>query len=92
MTWNETKRQATIEKHGIDFAKIEDVFADPFALYFEDVEHSDGDETRLQVIGQANAYGLIVAVFVYIETGDVHIITARRAENWMVKEYEQNRK
>jgi len=37
--WDETKREQVIKEHGVDFAKIADIFNDPFALYFEDYEH-----------------------------------------------------
>jgi uncharacterized protein len=89
--WDESKREKVIKEHGIDFAKIGDVFDDPFALYFEDYKHSTIDERRFQSVGQSNRYGLIVVVFTYAEE-DIRFITARPAENWMVKEYEQNRK
>jgi uncharacterized protein len=63
--WDESKREKVIKDHGIDFAKIGGVFDDPFALYFEDYEHSTTDETRFQTVGQSNHYGLIVVVFIY---------------------------
>ena len=91
-SWDETKREKVISEHNIDFAKIGDVFDDPFAVYFEDYEHSTGMETRINVIGHAAHYGLIFAVYVYEGESDIHLITARRAENWMVTRYEENRK
>ncbi|MGC2234549.1 MAG: BrnT family toxin [Pyrinomonadaceae bacterium] len=90
--WNEPKRKKVIGEHGIDFAEIADVFDDPFALYFEDYEHSIEDEIRFNIIGRAAYYGLIFVVFIYDDENGVYYITARRAENWMVKEYEKNRK
>jgi uncharacterized DUF497 family protein len=90
--WDETKREKVIREHGIDFAEITDIFDDPFALYFEDFEHSTDDETRFNVIGQTDYYGLTFVVFIYIDETDIYYITARRAEKWMVKEYEKNRK
>ncbi|HEX9928778.1 MAG TPA: BrnT family toxin [Pyrinomonadaceae bacterium] len=90
--WDETKREQVIKEHGVDFAEIGDVFNDPFALYFEDYEHSSDDETRFRTVGQTVLYGLVAAVFIYTDEDKIRFITARHAENWMVKEYEKNRK
>ena len=92
MAWNEAKRQLVITEHGVDFAEIQDLFQDEFAVYFEDWEHSTEDETRFKVIGKTAKYGLVMAVFTYQEDDDIWLITARRAEKWMVNEYEENRK
>lgn len=45
-TWDETKREIVLAEHEVDFAKIRDVFDDVFAVYIEDSEHSNDDETR----------------------------------------------
>jgi len=79
--WDEAKRRKGIKEHKVDFKLILDVFDDPFGDYREDTEHSE-DETRYSVIGLTAEYGLIVAIFTYSGT-------ARRAEKWMVKEYEE---
>lgn len=89
--WNEEKRLRVIKEHGVDFALIEDVFEDAFAVFIEDFAHSTDDEIRFNVVGQTAAYGLIFAAYT-CEMDTIHFITARRAENWMVKEYEENRK
>lgn len=38
--WDPSKRAKVIEEHAVDFEKVEDVFADPFAIEFFDEEHS----------------------------------------------------
>jgi len=86
--WDELKRQKVIKDHKIDFELMIDVFDDAFAIYREDLEHSD-EETRYSVIGITAEYGLIFAVFTYTNKSEVRLITSRRAEKWMVKEYEQ---
>lgn len=91
-SWRESKRQSVIIEHKVDFALIADVFDDPFAVYIEDFEHSTEEETRFNIIGVNVHYGLIFAAYTYTEADGIHFITARRAENWMVKEYEENRK
>ena len=91
-TWDETKREKVLTEHKVDFANIQDVFEDSYAVYIEDFEHSTDDERRFNVIGQSVNYGLVFVIFTYDGSADIHFITARKAENWMVKEYEENRK
>jgi len=86
--WDEAKRRKVIEDHKVDFKLILDVFDDPFGDYREDTGHSE-DETRYSVVGMTAEYGLIVAIFTYPADGNIRLITARRAEKWMVKEYEE---
>lgn len=40
----------------------------------------------------ATVYGLVYLVFSETGEDELRFITARLAENWMVKEYEENRK
>ena len=92
MLWDEAKRQLVIKEHGIDFTDIADVFEDSFAVYLEDIAHSTDLEIRFNIIGQSSQYGLIFVVFTYQHDDDIRLITARKAEKWMVNEYEENRK
>ena len=48
--WDDEKAEANLEKHGISFAQAKQVFDDPRAVPFEDLEHSEG-ETRDVMIG-----------------------------------------
>ncbi len=89
--WDESKRQKVIEEHKVDFALITDVFDDDFGVYFEDFTHSTDTETRFNLIGFSSQYGLIYVTFTY-ENENVRLITAWKAEKWMVKEYEQYKK
>lgn len=90
-SWDEEKAKTVKDKHGIEFAKIIEIFEDPFAVEFVDENHSTEDETRYAIIG-ATTYGLVYLVFIESIENELHFITARIAENWMVKEYEENRK
>ncbi len=87
--WDELKRRKVIKEHKVDFELIFDVFEDPFSVDFEDYEHSDNIEVRWGIIGQTAQYGLIVLFYTIVETDDVRFITARKAEKWMVKKYEE---
>ena len=90
--WDEAKRRKVIEEHKIDFELIFDVFEDVFSFDFEDYEHSTETEIRWGIIGQTAQYGLIVLIYTIAENNDVRFISARKAEKWMVKKYEENRR
>ena len=90
VTWDEKKRRQVINDHGVDLAKIEDVLDDPFAVDFSNEDHSATEERRI-IIGKTAAYGLIAAVYTVRGT-ETRFVTARRAENWMVREYEKQRR
>lgn len=77
-------RQLKCEKHRVSFEQAQQVFDDPRAIPFEDLKHSQ-DETRYEMIGMSSI-GLLVVSFTYREAV-VRLISARRAENWMVKIY-----
>ena len=73
--WDETKRIANVQKHGIDFADAALVFDDPTHLIYRSQHHAS--EERFVAIGTAGAK--IIAV-IFTERGDnVRIISARMA-------------
>ncbi len=90
--WDESKRIKVVENHKIDFALIFDVFEDDFSYDFIDYEHSAKEETRYSIIGKTAQYGLVFLTYTIVDNDDVRFITARKAEKWMVKVYEENRK
>ncbi|MCP9493869.1 MAG: hypothetical protein MSG64_05355 [Pyrinomonadaceae bacterium MAG19_C2-C3] len=45
---------------------------------------------RYAIIALTAAYGLTFLVYTEPEPDEIHFITARRAESWMVKDYEEN--
>jgi len=89
ITWDEAKRKKVIRDHGVDFAKIGDVFGNPFAIDYDDHEHAHEDSRRV-IIAKSAEYGLVVLVYTVAEE-DIRCITARRAEKWMVRLYENQR-
>ena len=94
-TWDEEKAAAVGDEHGVEFAGLVDVFGDPYAVEFVDEAHSTEEETRYAIIGLTARYGLVYLVFTELEADgeiELHFITARRAEPWMVEEYEENRR
>lgn len=94
-TWDEEKAAAVSAEHAVEFAHLIDIFSDPDAVEYIDEAHSTEDETRFAIIGLTAHYGLAYLVFTQDDTGEqvaLHFITARRAEPWMVDEYEENKK
>jgi uncharacterized DUF497 family protein len=47
VTWNETKRQHNLTKHGIDFNDVDEIFDHPMLTREDDRYYAD-DELRLQ--------------------------------------------
>lgn len=90
--WDPAKRAKVLAEHKVDFEKIDDIFRDPYAVEFVDEIHSNEIETRYGIIGSTANYGLIYLVFVEVDTLTIRFITARKAEQWMVNEYEQERR
>ncbi|MGH9948296.1 MAG: BrnT family toxin [Pyrinomonadaceae bacterium] len=87
ITWDEEKREKVIKDHGIDFARIKDLFDDPFPLDYADLDHSFEEERRV-IVGKTAVYGLVLIVYV-IRGDDIRLITARRAERWLTRIYEK---
>lgn len=92
-TWDENKAAAVEAEHHVEFAHLIDIFNDAFAVEFIDEAHSTEEELRYAIIGMTARYGLVYLVFTQEESDDVelHFITARHAEKWMVDEYEENK-
>lgn len=76
ITFDETKRQANLEKHHFDFAGCEAVF-EGFTLTREDKCNTYGEQ-RFQTLGLWN--GVVVFVVHTPRDGHDHIISIRKAE------------
>jgi uncharacterized DUF497 family protein len=87
--WDENKNVENIKNHdGISFEKAVKVFDDDLAVPFEDLEHSDENETRYALIGMCEL-GLVFVSFTY--RGErCRIISARKASRKMEKIYADN--
>jgi uncharacterized DUF497 family protein len=84
--WDENKRQANIEKHGIDFAKIAPIFTHPI-IERVDNRHDYG-ETRMILLGIVDNRVICV---VYTLRGFVcRIISARKANRNEQRTYYQS--
>ena len=81
--WDEAKRIANIEKHGIDFADVPSMF-DGDVITIED-QRFDYDETRYITIGLMKSLILVVA---HTDTEQaIRIISARKASKNEEKQY-----
>ncbi len=87
--WDEDKAQQNAKKHRVSFEQAQQVFDDPRAVPYEDLEHSSHEETRYVMIGMSSI-GLLFVSFAY-DDEVVRLISARRAERWMVKVYEDKK-
>jgi len=87
--WDEEKALENAKKHQVSFEQAQKLFNDPRAVPFEDLEHSTTDETRYVMIGMSSL-GLLFVSFTYRDD-TVRLISARRAEKWMVKVYEDKK-
>ena len=75
--WDEPKRQANLNKHGVDFIDAERVFAGP-TFTFED-DREDYGEQRWVTLGRL---GVQVVVIVHTETEEeIRVISMREADN-----------
>jgi uncharacterized protein len=89
--WDPIKSEQVLRDHGIDFARIEDVFSDPFAVEYIDEEHSTHDEIRFSIIGLTAEYGLIYLSYTETNDNELRFITARKAERRLVEIYDKRR-
>lgn len=84
--WDEAKRQANLQKHGLDFADAETVFNQPLIL-FED-NRADYGEQRMVAIGLLQ---MLVVVVVHVENDNtIRIISMRGATRHETNTYYQN--
>jgi uncharacterized protein len=85
-TWNETKRQANLKKHGLDFADAVHVFSGPLVLY----EDNRADYGEQRMIGIGLLDGLVVLI-VHVESNDeIRIISMRKADRDETNLYYRN--
>jgi uncharacterized DUF497 family protein len=82
--WDETKAQKNKSKHGISFADTFAVFEDPNAVTIEDFRR---EEQRYVTIGM-DAFGRILVVIYAWRESNVRIISARKAVQYEVRQYE----
>ena len=90
-TWDATKAEENLKKHGVDVREAATVFDDPLSTTFSDADHSTA-ERRFLIIGLSAGDRILVVS--HTESGDtIRIISARaatRAERRFYEEDESN--
>lgn len=91
VTWDATKAQSNVAKHGITFAQAATVLLDPLAVTVFDEGHSEAEE-RWFTLGVGNEGNLLAVSHTYLPTGpasaQVRIISAREATRREREQYE----
>ena len=82
---DEDKNRANIEKYGIAFEEILEVFDDPAFLTGYGFEHS---ETEDRYYGIGNLNGILIVLVFFTEKKDrIRLISARQAEKDLREDY-----
>jgi hypothetical protein len=85
-TWDKSKQQANLKKHGLDFADVEQVFAGH--TFTRPDSRFDYSEQRFNTIGMLV---LDVVVIAHTETEEtIHLISMRKAERHERENYFAN--
>ena len=85
-TWDESKRESNLAKHGLDFNDATRIFAGPLVL-FEDDREAYGEQ-RMIAIGLLDA---LVVLIVHVESDNtIRIISMRKADKYETNLYYQN--
>lgn len=80
--WDERKRLATLDKHGIDFIDAVEIFASDYL----ELAGISLQEDRLRAVSRLN--GITITVIFTVRGGAIRIITARRARKDERTEYQ----
>jgi len=84
--WDPAKAEKNLRKHGVSFEEASSAFNDPWAITFEDPEHSVGEE-RFITFGLSRV-GRYVVVSHTERGGRIRIISGRRMTKVERKIYE----
>jgi uncharacterized DUF497 family protein len=82
-TWDETKRNLNLHKHGLDFVGCEAIFDTPVSIA-EDTSEAYGEQ-RLNAIGWLQ--GLVVCMTYTERDEDFQVISLRKAEKHEVRRF-----
>ncbi|MGA9349750.1 MAG: BrnT family toxin [Anaerolineae bacterium] len=88
--WDRDKAASNLKKHKVSFEEASTVFDDPFAVIFDDEDHSL-EEHREIIIGHSIKRRLLLVFFTEVaENNVVRIFSARKAIRKERKDYEEN--
>lgn len=87
--WDENKNLINQRKHGVSFEEVKSVFEDPYAILFDDPDHSEYEE-RFLIIGMTVAKGICIVSHCYRGADEtIRIISARKATKSERNVYEE---
>jgi uncharacterized protein len=87
--WDEDKAASNLKKHKVSFEEARTVFDDPFAVIFDDEDHSI-EEHREIIIGHSVQRHLLLVFFTEIAENLIRLFSARKATRKERKDYEEN--
>ena len=89
--WDPDKATSNIKKHGVSFDEAQSVFFDGFARLIPDPDSSFCEE-RFIILGQSDNFKTLVVCHCYRDDEDnIRIISARNADKYERKQYEEYR-
>jgi hypothetical protein len=89
--WDERKATVNRRKHGVSFEEARTVFLDENALLRPDEDHSD-EEDRFVLLGLSAQLRTLVVCHCYRRDDEViRIISARKANSFERRQYEDRR-
>ncbi|TNF20225.1 MAG: BrnT family toxin [Rhodobacteraceae bacterium] len=80
--WDIKKRERNLEKHGIDFVNLIDIFSTPYLR----LPARNVDEPRERVVSQID--GIVCTVVLTIRDDAIRMISARKASRDERKQYQ----
>ena len=89
--WDPRKATANLRRHKVAFDEATSVFADPFALTFDDPDHS-AEESRFITIGTSTRERVLFVSHADRGEDHIRIISARRATRTEAHGYQESRK
>ena len=89
--WDPKKASTNLKKHKVSFDEASTVFTDPFALTFDDPDHSL-DESRFITIGTSSKQRILFLSHADRGEDHVRIIHARPATKTEAHAYQESRK
>lgn len=87
--WEAEKAARNEEKYGVSFEEAKTIFTDKYAIFHDDVEHSQKEKREL-VIGRATATKRHLTCFFTRVDGVILIIGARLSTHRERQEYKDN--
>ncbi|MBE3109233.1 MAG: BrnT family toxin [Acidobacteria bacterium] len=89
--WDPEKAAANLKKHKVSFEEGTRIFTDPFALTFDDPDHSR-HEKRFITIGTSGKERVLFLAHVDRSDDHIRIISVRRATKSETHAYQASRK